>query len=211
MVLNQFAFFGLQQPQKMSDFLDDLVLLAEHAFELFNLFLVLLFELLQPVIGDHFLFLQSRIYSLVQLRVQFFELLLALFDLSLHLFLLRDRLLPILGELSEEWVVLFVFLLLHSNYISLTHHFFCKMLKKYYTSSVPSSGRSVQWTPFLALSRPNTARKDLGRTDRASSGSCGPQSSLRDGTTFSCLTYKAMHGPFVNYYTIWLYSGTTPL
>lgn len=86
----------------MSDFLDDLVLLAEHAFELFNLFLVLLFELLQPVIGDHFLFLQSRIYSLVQLRVQFFELLLALFDLSLHLFLLRDRLLPILGELSEE-------------------------------------------------------------------------------------------------------------
>ncbi len=85
------------------------------------------------------------------------------------------------------------------------------MLKKYSTYRIPSSGRSVQCTPFFPLSRPYTARSDFGRTVRAISGSWGPHSSRSVGTTFSCLTSIAMQGPFVNSSTIWLYSGTTPL
>ncbi len=67
------------------------------------------------------------------------------------------------------------------------YHFFWRMLKKYYTYKIPSSGRSVQWTPFFALSLPYTARKDLGRTVLAIYGSWGPHNYLNEGTTFSCL------------------------
>ena len=72
------------------------------------------------------------------------------------------------------------------------------MLKKYYTSIGPSSGRSVQCTPFFALLRPNTDRSDFGLTVFAISGSWGPHNYRSDATTFSCLTSKAMQGPLVN-------------
>jgi len=52
-----------------------------------------------------------------------------------------------------------------------SYHFFWRMLKKYYTYKIPSSGRSVQWTPFFPLSFPKTALKDLGLTVLAISGS----------------------------------------
>lgn len=83
------------------------------------------------------------------------------------------------------------------------------MLKKYSTSRVASSIKSVQWTAFLPLSFPYTALNDFGRTVRAISGSCGPHNYLKLVTTLSCLTYIAMQGPFVIYSTSWLYSGTT--
>jgi len=45
--------------------------------------------------------------------------------------------------------------------------YWSRILKKYSTSSCPSSGRSVQWIEFWAFVRPNNARSDRGRRCRA--------------------------------------------
>jgi hypothetical protein len=62
------------------------------------------------------------------------------------------------------------------------HHFYCKILKKYSTSRIPSSGKSVQWMAFFTLSIPNLALKVFGLNVLAISGSCGPHKSLNDLT-----------------------------
>lgn len=56
-----------------------------------------------------------------------------------------------------------------------------------FTSKTPSSGKSVQCTAFLTLSTPNFALIVFGLIVLAISGSCGPQTFLRELTTFSCL------------------------
>ena len=89
------------------------------------------------------------------------------------------------------------------------HDHFWRTLKKYSTSSMASSAKSVQWTQFLPLSFPYLALMDFGRTFRAISGSWGPQSSRKAATGLFWRTYKAMHGPLVIYSISWLYSGTT--
>lgn len=69
----------------------------------------------------------------------------------------------------------------------------------------------MQCTAFLILSFPYLDLIDLGRKDLAISGSYGPQSYLSAATALFCLTYIAIHDPFVNYYTIWLNYGSTVL
>ena len=64
-------------------------------------------------------------------------------------------------------------------------HSFCKILKKYSDSSVPSSGKSVQWIAFLILSTPNLALIVLGLRFLAISGSAGPARSRKAFTAFS--------------------------
>lgn len=85
------------------------------------------------------------------------------------------------------------------------------MLKKYSTSKIPSSGKSVQWIAFFILSLPNLALIEFGLTTLAISGSCGPHNSLKDLTAFSYLISKARHGPVVRCSANYVNSGTTPL
>jgi hypothetical protein len=92
-----------------------------------------------------------------------------------------------------------------------SYHFCWRILKKYSTSSTPSSTKSVQCTAFLILSRPKFARIDFGRIARARSGSCGPHNSLKELTTLSWRISKAMHGPVVSSSAKEGNSGTTPL
>ena len=85
------------------------------------------------------------------------------------------------------------------------------MLKKYSTSRVPSSSKSVQWIAFTHLDRPNFALIVFCLRFLAISGSIGPQRSLNALTTFSYLISITMHGPEVISSTIPTYSGRTPL
>jgi len=85
------------------------------------------------------------------------------------------------------------------------------MLKKYSTSSRPSSSKSVQCTALIVLECPNLALIVFGLKYLAISGSVGPQSSLNDLTAFSCLTSRTMQGPVVMCSTIPTNSGSTPL
>mmetsp|Transcript_13414 Transcript_13414/g.35796 ORF Transcript_13414/g.35796 Transcript_13414/m.35796 type:complete len:314 (+) Transcript_13414:291-1232(+) len=89
------------------------------------------------------------------------------------------------------------------------------MLKKYSTSSAPSSGRSVQWTTFLTLLAASFPRMLSGCSRRATSGSAAPATSRSFGTDSvgagEYVTSAARHTPEVSSSTYWAYSGTTPL
>jgi len=84
------------------------------------------------------------------------------------------------------------------------------MLKKYYTSSYPSSGRSVQWIALVTLSFPNLALIVSGYSTRAISGSLGPQKDLNLFTTSFYLISNAIEGPVVMWSANYAYSGKTP-
>lgn len=85
------------------------------------------------------------------------------------------------------------------------------MLKKYSTSSCPSSSRSVQWTALTVLDWPNLALIVFYLKFLAISGSIGPQRSLKLLTAFSYLISITIQGPDVMWSTIPTNSGRTPL
>ena len=90
-------------------------------------------------------------------------------------------------------------------------NYHCWMLKKYSTSSCPSSSRSEQCTALTHLLCPNLALIVFGLKFFAISGSIGPQSYLNEFTAFSYLTSRTIHGPTVICSIIPTNSGRTPL
>mmetsp|Transcript_2634 Transcript_2634/g.6121 ORF Transcript_2634/g.6121 Transcript_2634/m.6121 type:complete len:226 (+) Transcript_2634:518-1195(+) len=84
------------------------------------------------------------------------------------------------------------------------------MLKKYSTSSRPSSGKSVQCTAFSTRFTPYLARRVSGRKCDATSGSIGPTRFRNVSTAFSCRISMTRAGPAASSSTRSWYSGRIP-